>query len=168
MRITHVTFLCLSSASVIQKLIKLSDSLSLCFSPLVSPVCLAYKLSSTTTVLQYLCIATCAGPAWSELVPLDAVAVSLLITQSPQPAQGFLLKSKEHPHDRNLVRSFHSFFLFRFSRVFFLTVLRSKRDIWSWRKEATGPQVDTLPAIITNPEIGIFTLIWMIRCKYKF
>lgn len=101
--------------------------------------------------------------------PPGALAVSPLITKSPQPAQGFPLKSGEHLPDGNLVGSLRSFFLFPFSRVFFfLTVPGSERDIWSWRKEATRSQVDTLPAIITNPEIGIFTLVWMIRCKYKF
>lgn len=163
MRITHSIFLCLSSASVIEKLIKLSDSLSLSlfFSPLVSPVYLACNLFSARTVSQYLCITTCTRPAWS-----DAIAVSLLITKSPQPTPGFLLKLGKHLHNRNLVVSLYSFFLFPFLCV--LTVLGSKRHIWSWRKEATCSQIDTLPATITNPEIGIFTVIWMIRCKYKF
>lgn len=168
MRITHFIFLCLSSASVIQKLIKLTPSYSsfffffFCYMSALFVWPLKFQCKNCPS--QHLCATKCKKPAWVELwVQWEPAHNKVLSTNTGVP---FKLR---RPLTRQKLSEKSSFILsfFPFSRVF-LTVPGSKGDIWSWRKEATCSQVDTLPAIITNPEIGIFTLIWMIRCKYKF
>lgn len=39
---------------------------------------------------------------------------------------------------------------------------------WRSNLNVTYVRLDSVPALITNPEISVFTLVWTIRCKYTF